>query len=539
MARASVESAVTAALVAAIALGFFVRGFHVLSSDFPLNDGGMFYAMARDLQHNAYRLPEFTTYNSADIPFTYPPLGFYASALLDDLTPLSLIQVFRWLPLVATCLTVPAFYLLARSMLPSRIAVVAAVLAFALVPRSFMWLLMGGGVTRSLGFLFAILALYFVHRLYAKTDRRALPWAMLLSALTVLSHLETGWFLAFSIGLFFLAFARNRRGIEESVVLATGTLVLTAVWWVPVFLMHGLEPLTTVFGTGGSIFSGGAATRDAYLGLLRLISTSEPLFPLIGVLAAFGALACIATRRYFLPVWWAAIILLDVRAFPTFTCIPVAMMAGICVHEVLLPMLSNGLQREPATPNRPVFQQRLTMSAVIGAFVIFALASALLRSSGLGGEASNLRGLSDEELAALEWVKDETPAGSTFLVMPDSSWETAKTAEWFPVLAGRTSIATVQGTEWLANGGFKRTRDIFDDAYRCGYQTSECLDLLATENRIAFDYVYIRKGDLGQCCTTLLASLESDDGYQRVYDDEGASIFLRKDQDGPSVRAPQ
>lgn len=538
-AHASVESAVTVALIAALALGFFVRAFHVLSSDFPLNDGGMFYAMARDLQHNAYRLPEFTTYNSADIPFTYPPLGFYVSALLDDLTPLSLIQVFRWLPLIATCLTVPAFYLLSKSMLPSRIAVVASVLAFALVPRSFMWLLMGGGVTRSLGFLFAILALYFVHRLYAKADRRALPWAMVLSALTVLSHLETGWFLAFSIGLFFLAFARNRRGIEDSFVLATGTIALTSIWWVQVFLMHGLEPLATVFGTGGSIFSGGDATRDAYLGLLRVISTSEPLFPLIGVLAAFGALACVASRRYFLAVWWAAIILLDVRAFPTFTCIPVAMMAGICVNEVLLPMLRNGLAREPGTPDLPVLQQRLTASAVLGVFVVFALGSALLRSGGLGGEASNLRGLSDEELTALEWVKDKTPSGSTFLVMPDSSWETAKTAEWFPVLAGRTSIATVQGTEWLANGGFKRTRDIFDDAYRCGYQTSECLDLLATENRVAFDYVYIRKGDIGQCCTTLLASLENDDGYQRVYDDEGASIFLRKDQDGPSVRAPQ
>jgi 4-amino-4-deoxy-L-arabinose transferase-like glycosyltransferase len=125
----------------------------------------MFYAMARDLQHNGYRLPEFTTYNSANIPFTYPPLGFYASALIDDLTPLSLVQVFRWLPLIATCLTLPAFYLLAKSMLTSRVALVASVLAFALVPRSFMWLLMGGGVTRSLGFLFAILALYCVHRL--------------------------------------------------------------------------------------------------------------------------------------------------------------------------------------------------------------------------------------------------------------------------------------------------------------------------------------------------------------------------------------
>jgi hypothetical protein len=539
--HASAESAVTVALIAVVLLGVVVRSFHVLSSAFPLNDGGMFYAMARDLQHNGYRLPEFTTYNSANIPFTYPPLGFYASALIDDLTPLSLVQIFRWLPLIATCLTLPAFYLLAKSMLTSRVALVASVLAFALVPRSFMWLLMGGGVTRSLGFLFAILALYCVHRLYAKGERRVLPSAMLFSALTVLSHLETGWFLAFSIGLFFFTYGRSRRGIEDSIVLASGTLALTSIWWVQILLIHGFEPLTTVFGTGGSIFSGGQATRDAYLGLLRVISTSEPLFPLIGVLAAFGGLACLSSRRYFLPVWWAAIVILDVRAFPTFTCIPVAMMAGVCVNEVLLPLIRNHpVSGEPASESRP-FPQRLRLqeSAVVAALVVFALASALLRSSGLGGEASNLRGLSDEELAALQWVKEDTPAGSTFLVIPDSSWETAKTAEWFPVLANRTSVATVQGSEWLPNGGFQRALDVYNDAYDCGYQTTECLTALARDDKVAFDYVYVRKGDLGQCCTTLLESLDGDAGYQLVYDDEGATIYVREADGEPSVRATE
>jgi hypothetical protein len=364
---------------------------------------------------------------------------------------------------------------------------------------------------------------------------------MLFSALTVLSHLETGWFLAFSIGLFFFTYGRSRRGIEDSIVLASGTLALTSIWWVQILLIHGFEPLTTVFGTGGSIFSGGQATRDAYLGLLRVISTSEPLFPLIGVLAAFGGLACLSSRRYFLPIWWAAIVILDVRAFPTFTCIPVAMMAGVCVNEVLLPLIRNHpVSGEPASESRP-FPQRLRLqeSAVVAALVVFALASALLRSSGLGGEASNLRGLSDEELAALQWVKEDTPAGSTFLVIPDSSWETAKTAEWFPVLANRTSVATVQGSEWLPNGGFQRALDVYNDAYDCGYQTTECLTALARDDKVAFDYVYVRKGDLGQCCTTLLESLDGDAGYQLVYDDEGATIYVREADGEPSVRATE
>jgi hypothetical protein len=72
----------------AIAIGFVVRAMFVFSSSFPLNDGGMFYAMVRDLQGNGYAIPSFTSYNLGNVPFTYPPLGFYLAAVLDDATPL-------------------------------------------------------------------------------------------------------------------------------------------------------------------------------------------------------------------------------------------------------------------------------------------------------------------------------------------------------------------------------------------------------------------------------------------------------------------
>src|SRR3954468_24754441 len=139
------------ALALAVALGIAVRAYHVLSQDFPLNDGGLFFAMVRDLQAAHYHLPAFTSYNDAGIPYGYSPLGFYLAGLLDDLTPLTLIDLFRWLPLTVSALTVVAFAWLARGLLSSRAAVVVSVLAFSLVPRSFIWMLMGGGLTRSLG----------------------------------------------------------------------------------------------------------------------------------------------------------------------------------------------------------------------------------------------------------------------------------------------------------------------------------------------------------------------------------------------------
>src|SRR5262245_31305489 len=95
-------------------LGAAVRLYHTFRVDFPLNDGGLFYVMTRDLQSAHYGLPTFTSYNQIDIPFAYPPLGMYLAALVDDLTPLDLLTVFRVLPLVYCMLTLGAFFLLAR-----------------------------------------------------------------------------------------------------------------------------------------------------------------------------------------------------------------------------------------------------------------------------------------------------------------------------------------------------------------------------------------------------------------------------------------
>ena len=62
-------------LILAVALGIGVRAYHVMSHDFPLNDGGLFFSMVRDLQAAHYHLPAFTSYNQAGIPLGTPRWG--------------------------------------------------------------------------------------------------------------------------------------------------------------------------------------------------------------------------------------------------------------------------------------------------------------------------------------------------------------------------------------------------------------------------------------------------------------------------------
>ena len=103
----------------ALTLGIAVRAVPIATGDgFPLNDGGMFYVMVEDLKAAGYALPEYTSYNGGDIPFAYSPLPFYLAAGLSDLGGWDTLDVLRFLPLLFSILTIPAFYLLARAMLP-------------------------------------------------------------------------------------------------------------------------------------------------------------------------------------------------------------------------------------------------------------------------------------------------------------------------------------------------------------------------------------------------------------------------------------
>jgi len=144
-------------MLAALFFGIWLRLTPASTAGFPLNDGGMFYSMIRDLRSNGYALPAFTSYNNINIPFTYPPLPFYLAGWLADLFRIPDLTVLLWLPALVNILTLPAFALLANTILENRLKTALATLLYTLTPLSMDWFLMGGGLTRGLGQLFLIL----------------------------------------------------------------------------------------------------------------------------------------------------------------------------------------------------------------------------------------------------------------------------------------------------------------------------------------------------------------------------------------------
>lgn len=524
------------AAAAAILLGILVRCIPVLTHDFPLNDGGMFYRMVEELQRSHYVLPKYTSYNDAHIPFAYSPFGFYAAGLLADLTSISLIHVFRFLPLCVSVLTLIAFFVLARAMLSTRAspsAIVAAVLGFALIPRTFVWMISGGGITRAFGFLFAILALHQAYHLYARQDYRYALSTAILSALSVLSHIGTARFVAISIALFWMAFGRHRRGLLGSLVVASGTILLTAPWWGTVMAYHGVAPFEAANQTSGSLLNDPETVKEiaGHLARFGTALTSEPFFPLIGVLAFFGALASLTPARLFLPVWLVLLICLDLRGAATFSAVPSAMLMGICVGEILLPLLNRAWTEWKPTPLHHgtasgLDVRNMVAMAVLGMFVLYAVSGTLTRK--FGWEVRYLVSLSPEERSAMQWVRHHTPEDGQFLVYAydDYGHFADRTAEWFPVLAERRSIITIQGYEWLPNFAGKIAQ--YKQANICKASTTACLDAWSQEWNAPFSHVFIALGPSSPCCGPLVASLKTDPRYELVYDTPAAVVFARR-----------
>ena len=328
-------------LIGAVALAFLVRFAPVGASSFPLNDGGLFAAMIEDLRANSYVPPAYTSYNGGEIPFAYPPLGFYLAALLSELPGVDAIRTLQVIPLLASTLTVAAAYPLARRLLRTEQAALLAVVTFALLPRAFTWEIMGSGVTRSVGLMFAVAALSPLYDVYARGRHRAAPLAGVLVGLAWLGHLEMGWFAVYSAGVM-LAFHRDglRAKVASTALIGAIAALLTAPWWAGVLARHGLDPFLAALQAG--------AWSPLTLGRLLFFDFSDaPLLDLFGVLALLGVFVVARERRLLLPVWVLAIFLLDPRKAPTLAMLPTAMLVAEAVFTMVLPALRGSAPGAP------------------------------------------------------------------------------------------------------------------------------------------------------------------------------------------------
>lgn len=488
-------------------IGGFVRLAAPLAADFPLNDGGLFYAMIETLHASHFVLPVNFFYNGTFIPFSYPPLGFYLTDLVAALTHQPILDVMRWLPPLISTITIPAFYLLSRHLLPSQNGAALATFAFAFLPRAFSWLIMGGGVTRSLGFLFAILTLACAYQLFTAPHPRLIIWTSLWSALTVLTHPEAAAQTAFAAILFLLFFDRTRSGFLHACTTGGLTLLLTAPWWTLMLARYGLEPFLAAAQATGDDRSDLINLVLRFVLPFRFEFAEEALLPIISVFGLLGLFSALGKRNWFLPVWLVSAHLFEPRSAPLFMTIPLAMLAAHTLSDIILPYLNSGSKR--------------IIPAFLGLLLAYVFTSASLVPSNIAGNIS----LQPADRETMNWIKENTPNDSVFIVLTGQLPLRDPVSEWFPILTARISAATVFGCEWIKEPSFASRVEDYNSLQACLYSDSNCLLSWENQSNIEFTFILIRKSPSS---TPLQINLDSDGNYSLVFQTPEISIYEKK-----------
>lgn len=487
-------------------LGGFVRFFPGFQAGFPLNDGGMFLSMVRDLADSDYALPKFTSYNLLDIPFAYPPFGFYIARLLADIFSLPELTLLRWLPPLVNSLSIFMFYLLASELLESKSRGALASAFYALTPGAFGWFVMGGGLTRSFGSFFLLLTVYSVLGLYKNGGKKFAALIMLFGALTVLSHPEAGVHAAASCLMVWIFFGHTVRSFFQSVIVAVGVLLLSSPWWATVISHHGLEPFLSAAQTG----SHGTPLLIA-LGSMLIV---EGIIPITTALRVIGLAWGVWKRRYFLLAWVVFPFLVEPRSAPSISHYPMTLLAALAFAEAF-PALVARLRK--TTINLEALYSNRSFIAALFATVIL-----LFIDSGLYGFRLVGNSLQLQDREAMAWADKSTAGDAVFLVWTGiESPEIDPYVEWFPALARRRSLTTLQGSEWLLSDGFYEQDADLARLQQCA--SVACVEAWAERMGWQYDYVAVFEGQN----TDLDGLFAGEPGYLEVYSRETVTIFER------------
>lgn len=493
-------------LVLAIALAIVVRAVPVLSSDWPLHDGGLFMVMIQDLRDAHFVLPLYSTYNLDQIPFAYPPLAIYLTALLNA-AGLDLVGLMRSIPLFASVATVPVVYILTIELTGRRSIAGVAAVALALAPRSYEWLIIGGGLTRAPGMLFALLAIWQGIRLLRHPSVFRIAMTGLAGGATILTHPEASLFCVVSLALLLISRGRTWRGMGAMVAAGALALAIASPFLWVVLSRHGVDAISAAAGSRTALL--GNTMRTLIFGQF----TGATAFDLFLGIGFVGLLVEIGRGRYLVPLWVLVTPVVILGAGFTYSMVPWSILVAVAVVDVLVPAVDR------LAAGRP-FGRPLLDVGLVGAAVLASLATGF-------GTDSPIHELRAEDRTAMVWASENLPVGADVAVVTGLPWWNDASSEWFPAIARRHSIATPQGYEWTAYFVRQQERDrLLQDT--CGRGTAACLRAWADHFDVRVDYVYIPKGKLAglasndDCCPALRQSTR--DEFLVIYDGPGATI---------------
>jgi hypothetical protein len=484
----------------------------VLTHDWPIGDGGLFYSMIGDVLDASFALPWTGSYQGDVIPFAYPPLGFYMAAGLEAATPLSRVDIMRFLPVASIVLCLPAMYLVARESVTSHAVALVATAYFGILLGLTPHLISGGGLTRSTGLLLGLLAVWQGLRMYRTGSWTTAATTALLAGFALLAHPEMGPFIGVALGAALLTHL-DRRSVLLTVMAAAGAAMLIAPWLLTVVSRHGFEPfLSAIDDVRRSPFE--AVVAYGFLFLL--------LVPVVGILDLLGQVHESVHRRPRLILWRAGAFLFDLRHSPVSAAPPTSLLAGLATVDLVIPFVGRLAARLRARALTPQEGRRL---AAIVSLTLLTLASLPALSAGLGAIAPG-SSLTFEQREAMAWVNRHTAPSTRVVVLASRQWGSDFVSEWFPALSGRTSLTTSQGYEWVRSVRLAQgQREAELRACRGFSEVAGCVDVWIKRHAGTSPVIVYIDVPVGMGCCDPVAQDLMQTGYREVWR-MGGSLLL-------------
>ena len=488
-------------LGSAVILGSIVRLLPGVLAGFPLNDGGMFLSMVKDLQTSHYVLPKFTTYNYLNIPFAYPPFGFYFARAVSDILSIPELALFRWVPVLVNSFSIFVFYLLASEIAKSKLAGAISSVLYALTPGAFGWFIMGGGLTRSFGSLFLLLTVYSTLKLFREDEKKYIGLSILFGGLTVTSHPEAGIHAAIGCVLVWVFFGRTNKSLLQAIAIGLGVFLFISPWLASVLNYHGVAPILSALHTGSS--------GNNFIGSIYDLLFDEGIIPILFLFRITGLIWGVSKKHYFLLVWSFLPYLVEPRSAPSVSFYPMTILTALAFIEAL-PWLLGRIKKQEI--------QNLHQNVIFNIFLLTVI-SLLFIDSCLYGFRLVGNSLKPNDLETMYWVKENLPENSVFMVLTGiPSPEIDPYVEWFPALAERQNISTLQGYEWLLADKFYNFYTELSKLQQC--RSVDCIEKWNTTNSQRYDYVVIFRTEAVEIDELLLKN----SSYEKVYSNSNALI---------------
>jgi len=497
-------------LWAVILLGMFLRFLPALQTDYPINDGGMFLSMIRDLRANGFILPATTSYNQSGIPFAYPPFGFYVAAAISSLFPIEDIDLLRWLPAIVSAFIVSVFYWLSLQFFENKTKSMLATIVVSVMPGTFGWLVMGGGLSRSFGILFFLPAVGNVLRVFRDKHKPSLWFAFIFCSFAVLSHPEVGFQTAGICFLIWLIYGRNQFGVKYAILISLGTALITSPWWFSILHYHGFAPIISAMQTG--------IHETMVASWFHSFFSQQGGLPFLPILSLLGLFLTIRRREFLLLGWISLPFFLDPRNAPAIADYGYILLSGEALYflwEWFNQAYTDDMEKKGvvSSPYAPYF---IALPFVVLGIYFFGVTFSTSKDFYFAS-------LKETDRETMDWIRTNTPVDGKFLLLTSVGQLNPMVdsyQEWFPALTERRSQNTLQGREWTLGSQFYDTLLQFITLQTC--RDVNCLRTWSLDNDIQYDYLLVR---VGQVRPELIDSIRSDDGFEAVYESATVTIF--------------